>query len=196
MTPIPKPAAPADLQRPKRRKRIPEHLNQVAPHSQSPSPLLSHYHYQSHLLIASYATRPPPSALGVSGSILGEPVWNLLAALYAKANQIYDDFEASKWQVAQVSTPRTSVGPISDFTRNRVHFRVATAFASSRPSLSFDRRLRLGCRQFNLWMASSLVGPAYGGLFGICPTIVIEWFGLGIPPPPLKTGATSPLHLS
>ncbi|KIJ04671.1 hypothetical protein PAXINDRAFT_22035 [Paxillus involutus ATCC 200175] len=61
MTPIPKPAAPAGLQGYKRRKCIPEHLNQVAPHSQSPSPLLSRYHYQSHLLIASYATRPPPS---------------------------------------------------------------------------------------------------------------------------------------
>ncbi|EJD32332.1 hypothetical protein AURDEDRAFT_132169 [Auricularia subglabra TFB-10046 SS5] len=30
-----------------------------------------------------------------------------------------------------------------------------------------------------LWIASGLLGVAYGGLFGLCPVIIIEWFGLG-----------------
>ena len=31
----------------------------------------------------------------------------------------------------------------------------------------------------DLWHASVLLGLAYGGMFGIFPTITIEWFGLG-----------------
>ena len=31
----------------------------------------------------------------------------------------------------------------------------------------------------NLWKGSALLGLAYGGLFGLFPTLVIEWFGLG-----------------
>lgn len=30
----------------------------------------------------------------------------------------------------------------------------------------------------NLWKASALLGLAYGGMFGLFPTITIEWFGL------------------
>ena len=30
----------------------------------------------------------------------------------------------------------------------------------------------------DLWKASALLGLAYGGLFGLFPTLVIEWFGL------------------
>jgi hypothetical protein len=30
----------------------------------------------------------------------------------------------------------------------------------------------------HLWKATALLGLAYGSLFGICPTIVIDWFGL------------------
>jgi hypothetical protein len=31
----------------------------------------------------------------------------------------------------------------------------------------------------HLWKATALLGLAYGSLFGICPTIIIDWFGLG-----------------
>lgn len=31
----------------------------------------------------------------------------------------------------------------------------------------------------DLWFTSTLLGLAYGGVFGLFPTIVIEWFGLG-----------------
>ncbi len=30
-----------------------------------------------------------------------------------------------------------------------------------------------------LWAASALLGLGYGGMFGLFPTIIIEWFGLG-----------------
>lgn len=30
-----------------------------------------------------------------------------------------------------------------------------------------------------LWIVSSLLGLAYGGLFGLAPMVVLEWFGLG-----------------
>ena len=30
----------------------------------------------------------------------------------------------------------------------------------------------------HLWRASALLGLAYGGLFGLFPTLTIEWFGL------------------
>lgn len=31
----------------------------------------------------------------------------------------------------------------------------------------------------DLWKASALLGLAYGGMFSLFPTLVIEWFGLG-----------------
>lgn len=30
-----------------------------------------------------------------------------------------------------------------------------------------------------LWMASVMVGVAYGSLLGVLPSVVIDWFGLG-----------------
>jgi hypothetical protein len=33
----------------------------------------------------------------------------------------------------------------------------------------------------HLWIASVLLGFAYGCWFGLMPTISIEWFGLGTP---------------
>jgi hypothetical protein len=30
-----------------------------------------------------------------------------------------------------------------------------------------------------LWKASATVGLAYGAMFGLCPIISLEWFGLG-----------------
>lgn len=31
-----------------------------------------------------------------------------------------------------------------------------------------------------LWAASATLGLGYGGMFGLFPTIMIEWFGLGM----------------
>jgi MFS family permease len=30
-----------------------------------------------------------------------------------------------------------------------------------------------------LWLPSALLGLGYGGMYGLFPTIIIEWFGLG-----------------
>jgi len=113
-------------------------------------------------------------------------VGSISQALYAKANPIYDDLEASKWQAAQVSTVsignfagRILIGLISDFTRNRLHLPRAYCLCIVSSLFIISQAFAIGISSVqSLWMASSLLGLAYGSLFGICPTIVIEWFGL------------------
>ncbi|KIK91177.1 hypothetical protein PAXRUDRAFT_831061 [Paxillus rubicundulus Ve08.2h10] len=113
-------------------------------------------------------------------------VGSISQALYAKANPMYDDLEASKWQAAQVSTVsignfagRILIGLISDFTRNRLHLPRAYCLCIVSSLFIISQAFAIGISSVqSLWMASSLLGLAYGSLFGICPTIVIEWFGL------------------
>ncbi|KIJ58855.1 hypothetical protein HYDPIDRAFT_101889 [Hydnomerulius pinastri MD-312] len=113
-------------------------------------------------------------------------VGSISQALYAKANPIYDDLEASKWQAAQVSTVsignfagRILIGLISDFTRNRLHLPRAYCLCIVSSLFIVSQAFAIGITSVqSLWMASALLGLAYGSLFGICPTIVIEWFGL------------------
>jgi hypothetical protein len=73
----------------------------------------------------------------------------------------------------------TLVGLFADFTKNNLHQQrsmcltlVASLFLVS----------QLACLSItdvsDLWKASALLGIAYGGMFGLIPTISIEWFGL------------------
>ncbi len=71
------------------------------------------------------------------------------------------------------------VGIIADFTKSRLRLPrsfcaiiVATLFIISQITCYFIEDIS------NLWKASALLGLAYGGLFGLFPTLVIEWFGL------------------
>ncbi|KAF9224559.1 MFS general substrate transporter [Gyrodon lividus] len=113
-------------------------------------------------------------------------VGSISQALYAKANPIYDDIEASKWQAAQVSilsignfAGRILIGLISDFTRNRLHLPRAYCLCIVSALFIISQAFAIGISSVqSLWMASALLGLAYGSLFGVCPTIVIEWFGL------------------
>ncbi|KIJ21223.1 hypothetical protein PAXINDRAFT_107124 [Paxillus involutus ATCC 200175] len=113
-------------------------------------------------------------------------VGSISQALYAKANPIYDGLEASKWQAAQVSTlsignfaGRILIGSISDVTRNRLHLPRAYCLCIVSCLFIISQAFAIGISSVqSLWMASSLLGLAYGSLFGLCPTIVIEWFGL------------------
>jgi hypothetical protein len=52
---------------------------------------------------------------------------------------------------------------------------VAGLFLASQLSLLSARRVD------TLWTTSALLGLAYGALFGLCPSISCEWFGLGAP---------------
>ncbi|KAH7881863.1 major facilitator superfamily domain-containing protein [Phlebopus sp. FC_14] len=113
-------------------------------------------------------------------------VGSISQALYAKANPIYDDREALKWQSAQVSTVsignfagRILIGLISDFTRIKLRLPRAYCLCIVSSLFVISQASAIGVASVTqLWMASALLGLAYGSLFGICPTIVIEWFGL------------------
>ncbi|KIJ21221.1 hypothetical protein PAXINDRAFT_165940 [Paxillus involutus ATCC 200175] len=113
-------------------------------------------------------------------------VGSISQALYAKANPIYDGLEASKWQAAQVSTlsignfaGRLLIGSIADFTHNRLHLPRVYCLCIVSSLFIISQAFAIGTSSVqSLWMASSLLGLAYGSLFGLCPTIIIEWFGL------------------
>ena len=124
--------------------------------------------------------------------------------LYAYNNTNYDDVVGSEWQAAQVSTisimnfsgrifigkfcshpfhPCTLIavylGLISDFTKNKygmprsyclilvaVMFFISQVVTGSINDIAY------------LWIASALVGLAYGSVFSLFPIICLEWFGM------------------
>lgn len=68
---------------------------------------------------------------------------------------------------------------IADFTKNQLRLPrsfcvslVAALFIVSQLAVFHIDNVR------DLWKGSALLGAAYGGMFGLFPTIVIEWFGL------------------
>jgi len=113
-------------------------------------------------------------------------VGSISQALFAKGNPDYDDAKASQWQATQVSTisvmnclGRIGIGMLADFIKTYLHWPrsfcitfVAAMFVISQFMLYFVEDVA------QLWKTSSVLGFAYGGLFGLYPTIVIEWFGL------------------
>lgn len=113
-------------------------------------------------------------------------VGSISQALYAKGNPDYDELEASRWQAAQVSTlslcnfiGRILIGLIADFTRFRLRLPRAYCFCIVSTLFVISQLSAIGVTDVaHLWKATALLGLAYGSLFGISPTIVIEWFGL------------------
>ncbi|KAJ6544286.1 major facilitator superfamily domain-containing protein [Mycena capillaripes] len=126
------------------------------------------------------------SLLSGTGLMYINNVGSMSQALFAKGNPNYDEVEASQWQATQVSTlsimnfsGRIVIGLISDNAKNRFGFPrsyslmlVSTLFFCS----------QLLTRQISevtdLWKASALVGFSYGTIFGLFPTVCIEFFGL------------------
>ncbi|KAI0333452.1 MFS general substrate transporter [Cubamyces sp. BRFM 1775] len=126
------------------------------------------------------------SLLSGTGLMYINNVGAISQALFANKNPDYDEIKAAQWQATQVSTVsvmnclgRILIGVIADFTKVKLRLPrsacivlVALMFVISQlMCFSIDR---IG----NLWKASALLGVAYGGLFGLFPTLVIEWFGL------------------
>ncbi|KAI6160927.1 major facilitator superfamily domain-containing protein [Pisolithus thermaeus] len=107
-------------------------------------------------------------------------------ALFAESNPNYDEVEASKWQAAQVSTlsvgnfaGRLLIGLISDLMRNQFHLPRACCLCIVSSLFVVSQALAIEISSVSmLWVATALLGVAYGGLFGALPTIVIDWFGL------------------
>ena len=129
-------------------------------------------------------------------------VGSMSQCLYAYNNPNYDDVVGSGWQAAQVSTisimnfsGRIFIGKyifsfilslysfytglISDFTKNKYGMPrsyclilVAVIFFISQVATSIINDIA------HLWIASALVGLAYGSAFSLLPTVCVEWFGL------------------
>ncbi|KAG1897612.1 major facilitator superfamily domain-containing protein [Suillus fuscotomentosus] len=113
-------------------------------------------------------------------------VGSISQALYAKGNPNYDELEASRWQAAQVSTlsvcnfaGRILIGLIADLIRIRLRLPRAYCFCIVSTLFVVSQLSAISINDVaHLWKATALLGLAYGGLFGIAPTIIIDWFGL------------------
>ncbi|KAJ7166002.1 major facilitator superfamily domain-containing protein [Mycena filopes] len=126
------------------------------------------------------------SMLSGTGLMYINNVGSMSQALFSKGNPAYDEIEASKWQATQVSTisimnfsGRVVIGLISDNVKNRLGWpRSYSLILVS--SLFFCSQLLAAQIDdvTNLWKASALVGFAYGTIFGLFPTVCIEFFGL------------------
>ncbi|KAJ7618509.1 major facilitator superfamily domain-containing protein [Roridomyces roridus] len=126
------------------------------------------------------------SLLSGTGLMYINNVGSMSQALFAKGNPTYDEVEASRWQAAQVSlisimnfSGRIVIGVLSDNLKNR--FGLPRSYSAILVStLFFFSQLlaaQIGDVQ-SLWKASMLVGFSYGTIFGLWPTLCIEFFGL------------------
>lgn len=132
------------------------------------------------------------SLLSGTGLMWINNVGAVAQALYAHANPTTFDTPAgieaaSKLQATNVSFTsigncigRILIGIVADIGRTR--------WGISRPTflcvvaIGFVLSQAFAARVEDpdaLYIASGLVGVVYGGLFGLCPVIIIEWFGLG-----------------
>ncbi|KAH7890307.1 major facilitator superfamily domain-containing protein [Phlebopus sp. FC_14] len=137
-------------------------------------------HSDFHLLFVLLAL------LSGTGLMYINNVGTISRALYVNANPIIDELEASKWQAAQVSTVsignfsgRILIGMLSDLTRNKL--RLPRAYCLCIVSFLFivSQAFAMGVSTVTrLWVASALLGLAYGSLYGLFPAIMIDWFGL------------------
>ncbi|KAI0092889.1 major facilitator superfamily domain-containing protein [Irpex rosettiformis] len=126
------------------------------------------------------------SLLSGTGLMYINNVGSISQALFAKGDPEFDEKKASQWQATQVSAVsianclgRVFIGVVADFTKNNLHkprswcmVLVSSMFIVSQVAVYNIDDVR------NLWKGSALLGLAYGGLFGLFPTLVIEWFGL------------------
>ncbi|GJE99445.1 MFS general substrate transporter [Phanerochaete sordida] len=126
------------------------------------------------------------SLLSGTGLMYINNVGSISQALFAKGNPDFDDRKAAQWQATQVSTVsvmnclgRIIIGMIADSTKN--HLRLPRSLCICLVAAGFIvSQLYVHAVEdvSDLWKGSALLGLAYGGLFGLFPTITIEWFGL------------------
>ncbi|KAG6330721.1 hypothetical protein ID866_8366, partial [Astraeus odoratus] len=126
------------------------------------------------------------SLLSGTGLMYINNVGSISLALFASSNPEYDGIEAAKWQAAQVSTlsvgncaGRIVIGLISDYTHT--HLCLPRVYCLCIVSFLFviSQAFAIGVSSVDtLWLASALLGLAYGSLWGSLPAIMIEWFGL------------------
>ncbi|KAI0788666.1 major facilitator superfamily domain-containing protein [Abortiporus biennis] len=126
------------------------------------------------------------SLLAGTGLMYINNAGSIAQALYANNNASYDEAVSSQLQALQVSAVsimncvgRIAIGLIADFTNHYLHLPrsfcisiVAILFIISQIVVYATSDVE------SLWKGSSLLGLAYGAMFGLFPTITIEWFGL------------------
>ncbi|EJD00756.1 MFS general substrate transporter [Fomitiporia mediterranea MF3/22] len=126
------------------------------------------------------------SLLAGTGLMYINNVGSISQALFAQGDPDFDPVESAKWQSTQVSIislanfiGRILSGVGADLVKNGLGAPrtycicvVAMLFVISQVIATHVENVR------SLWQASALLGIAYGGMFGLFPTIVIEWFGL------------------
>ncbi|KAG9105291.1 hypothetical protein FRC07_009422, partial [Ceratobasidium sp. 392] len=113
-------------------------------------------------------------------------VGSVVQALLAAGNPDWNHEDGIEKQTAQVSiisiansAGRILIGLSADYGKNaynapRSYFLVLVS------SVAILSQLVLMNAEIpeHLWMTSTLLGLAYGATFGLCPVLVIEWFGL------------------
>jgi len=107
-------------------------------------------------------------------------------SLYAKNFPVYDEVESFKFQTLQVSAVsvmnfvgRICIGVFTDFIKNRLGLRRAYCISLVAMFFFISQLVAMSVVDVkNLWKASLLVGFSYGSLFGLFPTIIIDWFGM------------------
>ncbi|KAF9782320.1 major facilitator superfamily domain-containing protein [Thelephora terrestris] len=106
-------------------------------------------------------------------------------ALALKENADAGEEENVRWQTLQVSTlsiascvGRILIGVTADFANHR-GTRRARCLSIVAASFVVSQLVGLGVQDIkHLQYAVVLVGISYGGVFGLLPTIIIEWFGM------------------
>ncbi|KAF8531646.1 major facilitator superfamily domain-containing protein [Gautieria morchelliformis] len=113
-------------------------------------------------------------------------VGTIAQALLAKGNPDYDRIKAVHLQTAQVSLislancgSRIAFGAGADFLKSR--YAIHRSYLMSLVSILLMVSQIVGALvedPNHLWLASLLLGSGYGGIFGLLPTVTMEWFGL------------------
>lgn len=127
------------------------------------------------------------SALSGTGLMYINNIGSIAQVLYAHGNDNYDEAAAAQLQATQVSvisvfnfSGRVLIGLLSDHVKTKMHRQrsyclilVAAGFLLSQIAASFVTQ------EEDLWKASLILGISYGGMFGLLPTVIFEWFGSG-----------------
>jgi MFS family permease len=114
-------------------------------------------------------------------------VGSISQALFARDNPDFDTVLSAQWQATQVSlvsiancVGRIALGSAADFGKH--HWGWHRSYWMSIISIIFilSQIFVFAVEGVtSLWQASVTLGFAYGGMYGLFPTIMIESFGLG-----------------
>lgn len=111
-------------------------------------------------------------------------VGSIAQSLFAQKYE-YDEVIAAQWQAAQVSLlsiancfGRIFIGLTADWIKS-IGLRRATCISLTCTLFLISQLVCLAVDNVeHLWVVSALLGFAYGSMYGLLPTITIEWFGL------------------